>query len=263
MRYLLPHVPLALAATAILAVPAVAPAEPPVARAAGSDAVELVYPSIVRARIERTERALRRATKQLETGRSEKAVTSLKVVRRQMAAAWRGARYVIRTAPPPVADEARISGDGPTGPTYAGSADTAFAVLTLQHEVAATVVELVDGGGGTALTALSRTLYLALDRRDRAIRDIRALAPPADPEAEDARARARTSGDGPVVATFDTMMPNVLGQLDDELQAIEGTLTDAEDLTPGGRRVLSKAEPQVRHTKQVVNSWWPPVPAED
>jgi hypothetical protein len=263
MRLMTTTLPLALAASAILAAPAAGSAHVPDAHSSGSDAVELIYPSIVRTRIERTERALKRATKQLESGRSAKAVTSLKVVRRQMAAAWRGARYVIRTTPPPPAEEARASGDGPTGPTYAGAADTAFAVLSLQHDVAAGAVELLDGSSGTGLNALSRTLYLALDRRDRAVQEIRTLVPPADPDAEDARARARTSGDGPVVATFDTVMPNVVGQLEDELQAIEGTRVDAEDLTSGGRRVLDKAEPQVRRTRQRVNSLWPPVPAED
>jgi hypothetical protein len=123
------------------------------------------------------------------------------------------------------------------------------------------MVQLVDGSRGRALSALSTTLYLALDRRDGAIQDIRALAPPVSPDAEDARARA--SGGGPVVAGFDTVMPNVAGQLDDELQAIDGTRTDAEDLSAGGRRVLTKAEPQVLRTRQTVNASWPPVPAED
>jgi hypothetical protein len=58
-------------------------------------------------------------------------------------------------------------------------------------------------------------------------------------------------------------MPNVLGQLDDELQAIDGTRTDAEDLSAGGRRILNKAQPQVQRTRQTVNASWPPVPAED
>jgi hypothetical protein len=38
------------------------------------------------------------------------------------------------------------------------------------------------------LNALSRTLFLALDRRDRAVQDIRTLAPPAPPPEDLARA---------------------------------------------------------------------------
>jgi hypothetical protein len=45
-------------------------------------------------------------------------------------------------------------------------------------------MQLVDGSHGAGLNALSRTLFLALDRRDRAIEDIRVLAPPA-PRSED------------------------------------------------------------------------------
>ena len=243
--------------------PAAASAHAPEASASGGDVVELVYPSIIKVRVKRTERALDRATKQVESNKMAKAVKSLKVVRRQLSSAWRGARYVIRTTPPPPAEEARVSGDGPVGPTYAGPADGAFAVLTLQHDVAAAMVQLVDGSRGTTLAALNTTLFLALNRRDGAIQDIRAFAPPADPEAEDARARARASGDGPVVTGFETVMPNVIGQLDDETQAIDGTRTDAEDLTAGGRSILSRAQSQVQRTKQTVSASWPPVPAED
>jgi phage-related tail protein len=59
----------------------------------------------------------------------------------------------------------------------------------------AEVVQLVDGSQRERLNALSRTLFLALDRRDRAIEDIRLLAPLA-PRSEDiARVRARRSQD--------------------------------------------------------------------
>jgi hypothetical protein len=71
-----------------------------------------------------------------------------------MSVAWRGAKHVIRTTPPPPAEEdgvrARASGDGPTRPTYAAPADSAFAVLTLQHDVAAATLELIDGAHGAA-----------------------------------------------------------------------------------------------------------------
>ena len=81
------------------------PKPPAKAKAAGGDAVELIYPSLVRVRVARTERALDRATRKIENGKPVKAATTLKVVRRQMAAAWRGAKYIIRTTPPPPPEE--------------------------------------------------------------------------------------------------------------------------------------------------------------
>jgi hypothetical protein len=266
-------VPLAITVGLVAASPAAAADAGPSAkaRASGSPAVELIYPSIVRARIARTRRALERATERYENGSLLDAVPTFKVVRRQLAASWRGAKYVIRTAPPPAPPEdlarlrrrARVAQDE-GGPTYASPAETGFAVLTLQHDVAAEVVQLVDGSHGAGLNALSRTLFLALDRRDRAIQDIFTLAPPAPPEdLARVRVRARSSQEEDEVVTFDTVMPNTIAQFDDELQALAGTAADATDLTAGGRRLLGRASTQVTATKARVNTLWPPVPPED
>jgi hypothetical protein len=283
-------VPVALALGLVAAAPAAEAQVPPKSQASGGDVVELTYPSIVRTRVTRTERALERATRKFENDKPDAAARPLKVVRRQMAAAWRGAKYKIRTAPPaPPADDARAraSGDGPTGPTYASPADTAFRVLTLQHDVAADLTQLVDGAPDAGFAALSTTLSFTLDLRDRAIQDIVKLAPPApsddeegsdDEGAEDARVHARASGDGPVVTTFDTVMPNVPPQLDDELETIDEIKSDSTELTPdstdeltpdsteltaAGRSLLEAAEAQIGQTKTVVNKNWPPAPAED
>jgi hypothetical protein len=263
-------VPLALMAGLAVSVPAVADAKPIRAHAAGGDVVTPVFPSLVQTRVDRAERALRHATKRIENNKLDKAAASFKVVRRQMAAAWRGAKYVIRTTPPPPPEEdrvkvrARASGGAPVGPTLASPADTGFLVLSLQHEVAADVIQLVDGAHGTGLNMLSRTLFFSLDRRDKAIQDILVLSPPAPP-ADDARVpvRAHAAGGAPVATTFDTVMPNVVPQLADEIQGAEGLKSDATDLTAGGRRLLNAAENQVERTTGVVNTNWPPVPAED
>jgi hypothetical protein len=260
-------VALTLVIGAIAASPAAAAAEKPAppARAAGGDKIELTYPSAVRHRVERAQRALRRATKQLESDRPDKAAINLKVVRRQMSSAWRAAKHVIRTTPPPPAAEDRVrahaSGDAPPGPALAAPADTALLVLTLQHEVAADIADLLDGADPTGVTALGLTLNLALDGRDQALNDIVALAPPAPASAD--RVQARASGGAPVASTFDAIMPNVLPQLDDELQAIDATQTDAEQLSDAGRRMLTAATAQVTATKGFVNKTWPPIPAED
>jgi hypothetical protein len=252
---------------------------PPHAFAAGGDVVELTYPSIVRTHVKRAERAMDRATERFEDDEPERAARPLKVVRRQLAAAWRGAKYKIRTAPPPPADDsrahprARRSGDGPTGPTYASPADTGFRVLTLQHDVAAEAAQLLQDAPEVSLGDVGGTLEFALDRRDRTIEDIVSLAPPApsgDEDADDARA----SGDGPTVSTFEMVMPNVVPQLDDELDAIEEMTsettdpTDSEDAAPtelsaGARSLLDAAAAQIETTKTVVNKQWPPIPPED
>jgi hypothetical protein len=261
--------PLALAASLAMGIPAAASAKAPAtARAAGGDVVTPIYPSLVQTRVDRAERALRHATKRIENNKLDQAAASFKVVRRQMAAAWRGAKYVIRTTPPPPATEDRVraqaSGGAPVGPTLASPADTGLLVLSLQHEVASDVIQLVDGAHGTGLGMLSRTLFFTLNRRDQAIQDILVLAPPAPP-ADDARVRLRAhaSGGAPVVSTFDTVMPNVPPQLQDETQGIDGLKSDATDLTAGGRRLLNAAETQIEKTLGVVNTNWPPVPAED
>ena len=104
-------IPFALALGLVAAAPAAAKSTPPPkAQASGGDAVDLVYPSIVAVRVARTERALERATKRIENGKPADAAITLKVVRRQLASSWRGAKYVIRTtpAPPPPEDLARI-----------------------------------------------------------------------------------------------------------------------------------------------------------
>jgi hypothetical protein len=265
MRSLKSAVPLALAVSAVAAVPATAAPKPsPKAQASGTDAVELTYPSIVQTRVGRTERALERATKRMENGQPVDAAVTLKVVRRQMAAAWRGAKYVIRTTPaaPPPEDRVQARRAQATPATYAGPADTAFRVLTLQHDVSASMVALIDGAHGTGLNALSTTINLANDRRDQALAYILSVSPPAPPPEDRVQARAsQEEGEGP--PTFDVVMPNLAPQLDDELQAIEGTQADATDLTAGGRRLLTAADAQVTKTKAFVNTNWPPVPAED
>ncbi len=270
MRLLKSAVPVALAVGAVAAAPAGAET-PPKAKAAGDPVVELTYPSIVQTRVARTERALERATKRIENGQIADAATTLKVVRRQMAASWRGAKYVIRTtpAPPPPEDlarrakakaKAKAAGDPVVGPTYAGPAETAYRVLTLQHDVSTSMVALIDGSHGTGLAALSTTINLANDRRDSALDYILAVQPPPPPPED----LARASQDDPVGPPgFDVIMPTLAPQIDDELQALEGTKADATDLTAGGRRLLNAASTQVEATKAFVALHWPVVVPED
>src|SRR3954454_5423635 len=95
---------LALVAGAVAVAPAGAGATPPpIAHAAGGDARPPLYPAIVNVRLVRAQSLLEHATKYMDLGQPDKAVTALNAARSNMTKAWLGAKYVIQTAPPPVA----------------------------------------------------------------------------------------------------------------------------------------------------------------
>jgi hypothetical protein len=140
-------------------------------------------------------------------------------------------------------------------PVIADPVATAVGVFDAFHDVSSTVIELTDGARGPVLDAMSRTMFLTLDRRDRAVSDVHLLAPPVPPE--DLMGIARSSQDDEAL-TFDLAMPGLVPWLDDELQHVDGLLTDAADLRPGGRRILTKARDQVTATKAAITTFWPP-----
>jgi hypothetical protein len=229
-------------------------------------------PSIVQTRLTRTENALERMTEYVDDQDSVKTGKVAKVIRRQTAAAWRGAKYYLRTAPPPVATDAlrsrglrahaRVSG-GAIGPVVADQYATAVAVFGLVHDVSAGMIEMTDGAHGTTLTAMSRTMFWTLDKRDAMVKEAEAFEPPAPP----AGAAARRSGTrrlhgALVVGGFAGLMPQVTAGLDDETQHIEGLRSDATDLRPRGASMLRQAEVQILLTERTINAFWPPVPAE-
>jgi hypothetical protein len=268
----------ALAAPVVLAaLVAAAPAgasPPSRAHASGGD-VPPPLPSLVNTRLRRVERALDRLTDDVNDNDKVHAPKQSKVVRRQLWAAWRGARYYIVHAPPPPAEDASLHARRPgvrvhdlapkarakiaqddAGPVIADPVTTGMAVFDEFHNVTATIVELTDGARVPMLDAMSRTLFLSLDRRDRAVNDVHTLAPPPPPE--DARVRARISQED-AAPTFDLTMPTLPVFLDDEIQHIDGLLEDAGDLRPGGKRILNKARTQITQTEALVNTFWPPV----
>ncbi len=226
------------------------------ARAAGGDAPPVI-PALVRTRVKRGERALNRLSDAVDDGDATRAARAGKVVRRQTAAAWRGAKYYIRHAPPP-ADEAHLSGDGGGGPVIADAPTAALAVFQLHDDAVSDVVELTDGASGAVLNVMSRTLFFVLDARDAAIEDVHDLAPPVEDEDATAPLRARISGDEEG-ATFATSMPQVTAMVEDELQQIDALQSDAVDLSPGGTKILRDAEAQILLTERKVDAYWPPV----
>ena len=239
-------VAVAAAAALATAAPAVAAPAPPVAQAAGGDAPPII-PSLIQTRITRTENAIDRLTTYVDDGDAASVTRTGKVIRRQLAAAWRGAVYYLNN-PPVVVDDglAKASADDPALPVVADQFATAAAVFQTYHESTATMVELIDGARVPVLDALSTTLFWTLDARDKAVTKAHTYDVPADPDAED-------------VIGFSTVMPAVLVTLDDEIQHIKGLKSDATDLRPGGLRLLNSALAQTLLTQNTMNTYWPPV----
>jgi hypothetical protein len=243
--------------------------------ASGGGATALTYPSIVNSRLVRGEKTLERAGDYVDRDQPDKAITSLLNARRNMYAAWRGAKYVIDHAPPPAPVESgsvrRVrSGSvhksgGAVGPALATPPDTAFAVLSYQHDVATTAFGMIDGAKGTLLKAVNTTIFAALNRRDQAIDYIHKVAPPAPPvESGSLRAKREDAvhkSGGAVATTFDTVMPGLIPQFDDELQQI-GAQVDGGAVVPTGKKILNDAQAQVTKTEATVNQYWPPLPAD-
>jgi hypothetical protein len=268
--------PVAIVAGLVAASPAPgATADPrPVTAHAAGDPPAPVLPAIVRTRVKRTEGALDRLGDNVDDDDAAGATKTVNVIRRQMNAAWRGVKYTIRHAPPPVAeddrfDRAHASGDAPAAPAGADPATTALAVFQLQDDVVSGIVALTDGASDALLGPLATALTFALDRRDDAIEDVHTLAPAAPPASEDddafvppRPAYAHASGDAPT-GSFDTVMPAVPAMLDDELQQISATLEDPEALLPAGADLLRTAAAQITKTERKANAYWPPVAADE
>jgi hypothetical protein len=246
---------LALAVVALCLI-AVAPAAAgPPAHIAGGDAGPLLYPSIVNVRLVRTEAALQRAVEFVDTAQADKAIAQLSVARIQLRKAWTGAKYVIDTAPPPVAADGAVGrssgGAIPGASPYADQYATGLAVISLQHDVAATAFGLIEGANTALLASLSTTIFTALNGRDTAIAYFHSKDTPAGP--------ARANGT-PVVAGWGSVMPQAIPLLGDELQQINGMQKGTVSVGVG--KVLRAAELQDLKTQQTLNRFWPPAPAD-
>jgi hypothetical protein len=246
------------AAVAVTGLVAAAPAAAgPPAHIAGGDAGPLLYPSIVNVRLVRTEAALERAVEFVDTAQVDKAVAQLSVARIQLRKAWTGAKYVIDTAPPPVAADGAVGrssgGAIPGASPYADQYSTGLAVISLQHDVAATAFGLIEGANTALLSSLSTTIFTALNGRDTAIAYFHSKDTPAP------ASTARASGT-PVVAGWGSVMPQTIPLLGDELQQINGM--QKATLSLGVGRVLRAVELQDLKTEQTLTQFWPPAPAE-
>jgi hypothetical protein len=259
-----------------------APSHHAQAHAAGGDATALIYPSLVQTKLVRAQGALDRAAKYADLGAPDKAIVALTAARNNLSKAWKGAKYVIQNAPPPVADDAafhrraflksgrlriyKVRGKRvhkadvvpPVGAVPATIYDTGFAVLSLQHYAATTSVGLIDDSSGTTLTGVRSTLARSLNDRDAAIAYIHSIdvaAPPADDKVQ-----AHSADE--VVAAWSTTMPNATVQLDDEIQQVEGTMAGG-GLTGAQTSILQGADYRDILTERTLNLFWPPLPADD
>ena len=232
---------------------AAAQLDPPVAHASGGDAGPLTYPSIVNVRLVRAQAALDRAAEWVDEGKPASAVIHLNAARSNMSQAWLAAKYVIETAPPPVAD---ASGDAPAGPVFASPEETGFAVLTLQHTVATTAMGLLNAADATLLPNLRTTINAAITARNQAIAYIHSIPPPVPPD--DAGATV-----DPVVSGWATLMPGLIPFLDDEIQQTKGMLAIMPTLSASVKAFLRGTRLSLVDTRDTVNQFWPPVPTDD
>jgi hypothetical protein len=243
------------------------------AKAAGSDGPPPVAPSLVRTRIARGTKAIERAGDWVDQEDTAKAIVSLRNVRRNMYAAWRGAVDVVESAPPPpppgdgLLRVVHVHGsvDAHASATYLSPEETAVAVVNFQHDVASAAYGLLDDAKGALRDEVSTTMFAALDRRDLAVAYIhsRPVPPPPAPDLARASSHARAHAsdeDGP--PTFASLMPGIVPDLDDELGQTKGLLRGGA-LTPGEKRITGQARAQVLETKDQINTWWPPLPADD
>jgi hypothetical protein len=283
--------PLVVAAGILAASPAGALAEPadvgPHARGGGAGV--LTYPSIVDRKLVRTQSSLSRAVRAVDAGSPNAATNAMTAARKTLGKAWDGAKYVIQTTPPPppAADDRafhswgfrksgklriemgrhrggrhgkQARGGAPAGVTYASIYDTAFAVLSLQHYASTVAVDLVPDVNGKLETSVETTLVKAQGDRDKAIAFIHSIAPPPLPPED----RAAYRRGGAVVGSWDTVMPQNIPYLDDEIQQINGTLElEKASLPAGSVNLLKAARTRANQTEATINQYWPPLPPGD
>lgn len=232
----------------------------PVATAAGSDAGPAVFPGLVSVHFDRSRAAIAAASTYADTGKTGSAIRSMRAAQGQMAAAWAATRYLIRTtpAPPPPEDLLGANGAAAGGTGFATPPETSLELFTLQHDLATAAAGLLSASAPLN-TRLLKTLKATAGIRDRAIAYIHRVAPPGPPPEDLLGARGAAGG-----TTFDAIMPSVLPLLDDEINALRGTLVTYRkvlpaDVAPAVRAVIA----QDTATEETINTFWPPLPPDD
>ncbi len=268
--------PLALAASVALALPAAA--------VAGGDAPPL-SPSVVGIPIERTQVALDNAANAIDEGKGATAAGPLRASRRYLIRSYKGAKYLIANQPAPPPEEARVSkrkfvrmarrfirisrhrgasasqhwiraqaSDDPAGPVFADAATAVFSVFTSQYSAATATVGMLPDVKGNLLNRVKTSLNTAIVLRNRLVKIVATAAPPAPPE--DAKAKAaQEEGE---VTTFDIVMPGLVVLLDDEMQQMRATAQDTS-VPVASKTALVAALAADQQIETRVNTLWPPV----
>jgi HAMP domain-containing protein len=281
-RWLVLTVGLALA---LPAAAAQASSAGPVAHAAGGDA-PLPNPSVVGVPIQRTDEALSSAADAIDAGNGAQAAGPLTASRRYLLRSYSGAKYLIAHPPPAPADDAGASAkkfrsmarsfvrahrrgdqrrwikahasDDAAGPAFADGVTAVFNVLTSQYSAATAAVGMAPDTKGQLLAKVKTTLNTAIVLRNRLVKVIHAAAPaPAD----DASVRAHASQEEGA-PTFDVVMPGLTVLLDDELQQMQAAVAD-NSVPSDAKAILTSAIAADKQIETLVNTYWPPVAADD
>ncbi|HEU4865606.1 MAG TPA: hypothetical protein VFT76_05095 [Actinomycetota bacterium] len=235
---------LAVALGLIAAVPAAGGAVRSGPRAGpDGDGAAALIPSIVQTRIDRAQAALRQAAGSADNGQAAKVVAGLKTASSQARYAWNAAAYVIRTSPPSVAGDAFPDGNAGAATAYAGREDTAFAALTLQHDVVVATVGLMTQPGAKN-KALRKAWVNAISSSqattNRAVGFIHTRKLP---------------------GTFPAVMPGLVPLANDEIKELNGRMK-MTGFTGSLRTSLLASRARGVKTRKLVNKYWPPVPAD-
>jgi hypothetical protein len=266
--------PLALAASIALALPAAANA--------GGDAPPL-NPSVVNVPIQRTQIAIDNAADAIDGGQGATAAGPLRASRRYLIRSYNGAKYLIANQPAPPVDDAKVSSKkyvklarrfirasrrGSSsrwisartsqfvGPVFADAATAVFNVFSSQYSAATASVGMLPDVTGNLLNRVKTTTNTAIVLRNRLVKIVAAAAPPAPPE--DAKVRARASQEEGEVTTFDLVMPSVSVLLGDEIQQMQATIQDTS-VPAASKAVLTNALAADQQIKLRVDTLWPPV----
>jgi hypothetical protein len=242
----------AIAAALVVVAPAVGGSNGPSAdpaRIEGGDAPAL-FPSLVNTRLVRAQSALSRATTDLDESQPAQAVVPMGAAVSNLTTGWSAAKYVIQTTPPPPPEDGTGGGAG----AYAGPEDTAFAVLSAQHDVVTTAVGMVETSNDALSNSLLSSIQSMQALRENAVRYIHEIAPPPPPE-------DRIQPSGQEGGGWATVMPALVPILADEIQMIQGRQA-MNQFPPPVQQALTNARLQALELKDLVNQWWPPVPGD-
>ncbi|HEU4865273.1 MAG TPA: hypothetical protein VFT76_03395 [Actinomycetota bacterium] len=236
---------LAVALGLIAAVPAAGGAARQLAPSPGADgtAAAPLIPSIVQTRITRAQAALRRANTFADSGQTAKQIASLNTASAQARFAWNAAVYVVKTSPPSAAGDALPDGDAAAGAAYAGREDTAFAAISVQHDVVATTVALMTQAG--AKNAALRKSWVKAISTAQAVRN-------------KAVAFVHTRK---LPGTFPAVMPGLVPLANDEIKELNGRMK-LTGFNGSLRTSLLASRIRAVKTRRLVNKYWPPVPAD-